>query len=263
MKTKMMKQMTKTSLQQAILNLEPGQRRAAFALALGLIVLLIATIVTVVLVSTGALRPTPTTRLQSDYLKALDSESAAVRAAKAAGHPVARDRAVVKARGDLVLLEILAGDSKAALRRARGLAQGAPQNAQARYVYGVALAATGSTKESLTEFKAALRLVKDVDTELKRSILAANADALIKEHHPEKACELLRQAAAVPPASADLYVRAAILATGQRQFQDAATDYLQALTYDPQNTAATTGLHQLELEHPSEVKAARLAGAQL
>ena len=257
-----MELMTKTSLQQAILKLEPGQRRAAYALALGLIVLLIATIVAVVLVSTGALRPTPTTRLQSDYLKALDIESTAVRAAKAARRPVARDTAVVKARGDLVLLEIQAGDTKSALRRARSLAQGAPQSAQARYVYGMVLAATGSTKESLAEFEAALRLVKGADTELKRSILVANADALIKERQPEKATDLLRRGAAVPPASADLYVRAAILATGQRHFQDAATDYLRAQTYDPKNSAAAAGLHQLELQYPSEVKAARLAWSQ-
>lgn len=245
------------SLPRAILRLGHGHRRAAFALALAAIVLLAATSVAVVLVNTGKLRPTPTNRLQSDYLRALDSESEAVNQAKAARHAVDTDSAVVSARADLVLLEIQAGDTGSALRRARGLARGAPQNAEALYSYGMALAASGQTSASLTRYRAASRLVKDSDSELKRNILAAYADALIVTKAPRQAYVALKQAAAIAPASADLYVKAAILATSQQDFQAAAADYLSAQSYDPQNTKAVTGLQQLESAHPDAVEAAR------
>jgi len=221
--------------------------------------LLIGAIVVVVLVSTGRLRPTPVNRLQSDYLTALDNESTAVRQAKAAGHSVDTDTAVIQARADLTLLEIQAGDTSTALSRARGLAKGASQSARAHYVYGVALVATGQNRASLAQYQTALRLVKDADVELKRSILSAYGDVLVTLNRPAQAYSLIKQAAALPPASVDLYTQAAVLATKQGNFQDAATDYLSALTYDPQNSAATAGLRRLESAHPEVVKAVQQA----
>ncbi|MCL2324839.1 MAG: hypothetical protein FWC48_04640 [Actinomycetia bacterium] len=249
--------MKTSTLTQAVLKLGRGQRRAALALTVGLVVLLAATIVAVVLVNTGRLRPTPTNRLQSDYLRAQDRESAALRAAKSAGRPAATDPAVISARADLVLIEIQAGQKSAALSRARGLSRAAPSSAQARSAYAAALVASGDTQAALPQFATALRLLKSGDPELQRSILISYADALVSDRQPEKAYAQLRQAAAIVPASADLYVRAAVLATRSQDFKNAAADYLSALTYDPGNSAAKSGLATLERDHPAAVAAAR------
>ena len=249
--------MKSTPLQQAILNLDRGQRRAALALALATIVLLSGAIAAVIVISTGGLRPTPTTRLQSDYLRALDTESEAVRQAKAGGRAVNTDATVVQARADLALLEIQAGDTNSALTRARTLARQAPQSAEARYAYGMALAATRQIPASLTQYQTAADLAKNTDSELERSILSAYGDALTAARKPAQAYAAIKQAAGIPPASTDLYVKAAALATKQRNFQEAAADFLTAQTYDPQNTTAAAGLRQLEREHPDAVQAAR------
>ncbi|MCL2882053.1 MAG: hypothetical protein FWF45_04075 [Coriobacteriia bacterium] len=249
--------MKNTPLWQAIRKAQGKQKRAALALALFTIILLIGAIVAVVLVSTGRLRPTPTNQLQSDYLKMQDSESVAVRQAKAAGRDINTDGAVVRARAGLTLLEIQAGNLNSALRLSARLAKGAPRNAQAQYAYGAALAASGRTDESLARFQVALQLVKDTDTDLQRDILTSYANALISAHKPAEAYTNLKQAAALPPASVDLYVRAATLALGQKNYQNAAEMYLMAQSYDPTNATVIAGLRQLQRARPAEVKAAQ------
>ncbi|MCL2654959.1 MAG: hypothetical protein FWD65_04575 [Coriobacteriia bacterium] len=254
--------MKNTPLRQAILSASHKQKRAALILALVTILLLMGAIVAVVLVSTGKLRPTPTNRLQSDYLKAQDSESAAVRQAKAAGHDVNTDTTVVHARASLALLEIQAGDLSSALRRAKSLARGAPKNAEAQYVYGAALTAKGRAHESLVNYQKALQLVKDSDADLKRDILTGYADALVASHKPAEAYANLKQAAAIPPASVDLYVRAATLALQQKNYQNAAEMYLQAQSYDPTDAAVSAGLQQLQRTQPAALKAAQQQARQ-
>jgi len=246
-----------TPLKQAILRAPDNQKRAALALALVTILLLVGAIIAIVLVSTGRLRPTPTNRLQSDYLKMQDSETAAVRQAKAAGRNVNTDTSVIQARVGLVLLQIQAGDMSSAARSAKSLAQGAPQSAEAQYAYATVLAAQGNINESLTRYRTALRLVKATDSDLKRDILTGYADALVAAQKPAEAYTNLKQAAALPPASADLYVRAATLALQQKNYQDAATMYLLAQSYDPTNATVTAGLRQLQRAHPAAVKTAQ------
>ena len=246
-----------TPLWQAIRKAQGKQKRVALALALFTILLLAGAIVAVVLVSTGRLRPTPTNQLQSDYLKMQDSESAAVRQAKAAGRNVNTDEAVVRARAGLALLEIQAGDLSSALKLSARLAKGAPNNAEAQYAYGAALSASGRVDESLARFQTALGLARDADTDLQRDILTGYANALISAHKPEEAYSNLKQAAALPPASVDLYVRAATVALGQKNYQDAAEMYLRAQSYDPSDATVIAGLRQLQRARPADVKAAQ------
>ena len=249
--------MLNTPLWQAVRKAQGKQKHAALALALFTIILLIGAIVAVVLVSTGKLRPTPTNQLQSDYLKMQDNESTAVRQAKAAGRNVNTDTAVVHARAGLTLLEIQAGDLSSALKLSARLAKGAPHNAEAQYVYGAALAASKRTDASLARFQTALGLVNDSDTDLQRDILTSYAGALITAHKQAEAFTYLKQAAALPPASVDLYVRAATLALGLQNYQDAAEMYLMAQSYDPTNATVIAGLRQLQRARPAEVKAAQ------
>ncbi len=227
--------------------LSRGQKYAALALAIGLILLLAAVIVSVILVGRGFLRPTPQTADEKLYLEAKQDETDAVRAAEAASREPDSDEAVVQARSQLILLALKTDENPSALtRRARKLVEQAPQNAFARYAYAAALAHADEPTAALTAYKRAAATVDEGEPDLERMILTDYSKALRAAGQDVAAYKTLQDAAAVPPASSDLYIQLAHYAEEQNKWDEAAIAYVQALRYDPENIQAQEGIARLQ-----------------
>jgi len=233
-----------------------GQRRAALIAGLLCIVLLVASITTFFVLESNALRPTPTTAAESQYLRARDAESQAIADAQAAGRAVGSDPAVVTARINIADAQLSMGQQNAAARTIDAVIRDNPENLRAQVLQGNVYEVLGDKNRALEIYRRILEQDLSRDPEVRREALRGIGNSLIALGDSVQALDSFTQAALVPPESITLHLTAGTLALELERWQTAATHFYSVLRFEPSNEIALENLSMLERDHSAEAQAA-------
>jgi len=242
------------------------QRRAALIAAVCCACLLAASIVLVIVMRTDMLQPTPTNEAQMLYTLAREAEKAAAAAAKQRGTDPDTDPDLVAARIELARAQLALGQLSQAASLSARLLSANPDNVAVVRLRANVLEQQGKMSAALEKYQRVLELVGgggngggNGDSDVLRDTWRGIGACLLALGDKTAALDALERAASVTPQTPSLYIEAADIAYSLGLWQRAAENYYRARLFDVDVNALSEKLRELELKHPSEVKAARAA----